>query len=102
MLAAAALYALDHHVDRLADDHRRAARLAAELTALPGIEPVARRQETNIVLLDLPDAYGIAKEVAEAGVVLDVRGATRVRCVTHLDVDDDGIDRAVTAVAAAG
>lgn len=97
MLAAAALHALDHHVDRLADDHARAARLADELTRLPGVEVVPPTRETNIVLLDMPDAPGLGRSLAADGVVVDVRGATRLRCVTHLDVGEAGLDRAIAA-----
>src|SRR5688572_21346812 len=95
LLAAAGLHALDHHVARLADDHRRAATLAHGLRGLPGIEVVA--QHTNMVFLDVP-----ADRVAALGQYLDAAGiriatgyGTRVRLVTHLDVDDDGVARTV-------
>lgn len=101
VLAAAGLYALDHHVDRLADDHARA-RLLAELCAGIGrIEVVA--PETNIVMLELtgeaPDAAAVAAGLRERGVLLSVFTPTRLRAVTHLDVDDEGVRTAAAALA---
>lgn len=97
MQAAAAAYALDHHVERLAEDHRRATQLAEELVRLPGVELVPDRLDTNIALLEVPDAHALGHKLAEAGVVIDVRSATRIRCVTHLDVTDEKLARAVDA-----
>lgn len=94
LLAAAAAHALDHHVERLADDHARAERLARGLTA-GGLATVVA-PETNIVVVDLPVA---AAEVVARAAVLDVRvgewGPNKLRLVTHLDVDDAAIERAV-------
>jgi len=92
ILAAAGLHALDHHVARLADDHARAARLAAALGADPAAAP------TNIVVLDVDDAAAVAAVAAEQGVLVSALGPRLLRLVTHLDVDDDGIDRAVTVL----
>jgi threonine aldolase len=89
VLAAAGLYALEHHVERLADDHVRAARLAAALGADP--ETV----QTNIVVLSVPDAAGVAVQAAADGVLVSALGPKFLRLVTHLDVDDAGVQRAV-------
>ena len=94
VLAAAGCYALDHHLERLADDHRRAAAIAAAL----GIDGV----ETNIVPIDLTgtayDGPQLAAAAREQGVLLSVVGPWRVRLVTHLDVDDAGAARAAEVV----
>lgn len=94
VLAAACVYALDHNVDRLAEDHRNARALADGLAELPGVEvdPV----ETNIVLFSVPDAPGLAERLADRVEVYPV-GPGRMRAVTHLDVDRDGIERALAA-----
>jgi threonine aldolase len=92
ILAAAGMYALDHHVDRLADDHARARRLGAGL----GLDPASI--DTNIVVLDVPDAAGIAAQAREQGVVVSALGPRLLRLITHLDVDDDGIDRAIAVL----
>lgn len=98
--AAACRYALAHHVDRLADDHVRASTLAAGLATLGlEVEPV----ETNMVWVR-PASFGASAEgfaagLADHGVRVSVVG-DRVRAVTHLDVDDGGIERALTAAAA--
>lgn len=103
VLAAAGLYALDHNVERLAEDHARARRLAqACAQALPGcVDPAA--VETNIVVLDLVGTGLTASEVAarcgESGVVVSVLGPATVRLVTHLDVDDAAVDTAVGVLA---
>lgn len=89
ILAAAGLFALQHNVKRLADDHARARRLATELGADPELT------ETNIVVLTVPDAGGVARAAAAQGVLVSALGPRFLRLVTHLDVDDDGIDRAV-------
>jgi len=96
VLAAAALHALEHHVDRLADDHARAKRLAAGLAGLPGltVEPA----QTNIVFADLAGerAATLMPFLKSRGVL--ATGLYKLRFVTHLDVDDDGVDRAIAAV----
>ena len=97
ILAAAGLHALDHHRSRLADDHRRAKTLARGAREIPGIEVV--EPETNIVMLDFPDPDlsldDVLKALAESGVLLVRFGPSRLRAVTHLDVDDEGIARAL-------
>ena len=99
LLAAAASYALDHHVLRLAEDHALAQRLATGLQGIQGLEVEA--PQTNIVFVDL---VGAAREQSAAllehlksqGVL--ITGLYRLRFVTHLDVDGEGVDRAVAAV----
>jgi threonine aldolase len=98
ILAAAGLYALDFNVERLADDHARAARLADGLRdAGYPVWPV----ETNIVIFDAGGDAGAWCSALEArGVRMGAVGPTTVRAVTHLDVDDDGISRALEALPA--
>ena len=99
ILAAACLHALDHHVARLAEDHVRAKRLAGGLRSLPGVRVVP--PDTNIVYLNLeppaPDARALVAAMAERGVRVSAYGPRRVRAITHLDVDDAGIERALVA-----
>jgi threonine aldolase len=89
ILAAAGLYALEHHRERLADDHMRARRLADALGADVATVP------TNIVVLDAPDAPGVAVKAAEQGVLVSALGPRFLRLVTHLDIDDDALGRAI-------
>ncbi|MDP9346518.1 MAG: aminotransferase class I/II-fold pyridoxal phosphate-dependent enzyme [Actinomycetota bacterium] len=101
IVAAGGLYALDHHVERLADDHARAKRLAEGLAGLPGVALDPATVETNIVVFGLADARGFAARLeAEHGVRMGALKAGTVRAVTHLDVDDAGIDRALGAARA--
>jgi len=93
ILAAAGRYALAHNLARLADDHARARRLAAALGADPATV------ETNIVVLDVPAAGAVAAKAREEGVLVSALGPRMLRLVTHLDVDDDGIDRAIDVLA---
>jgi threonine aldolase len=97
MLAAAGLHALDHHVDRLAHDHDRAARLAAALADLPLFsEPP--RVATNMVFVTAdPDRLReLSRHLTERGIRFDPGG----RIVLHLDVDDADLDRVIDAVRA--
>lgn len=102
VIAAAALYALEHHVDRLADDHRRAQRLATAVRSTDGLSLVDDRCDTNLVLIEVDPAVGSAAEVAgrlaHRGVHVFAIGPQRVRMVTHLDVSDEQIDRAAEAI----
>ena len=99
ILAAACLHALDHHVTRLADDHRRERALDAGFAAVPLARVIA--PETNIVFVDLeppaPDAKGCVARLAERGVRMSAYGPRRVRAIAHLDVDDAGIEHAICA-----
>jgi threonine aldolase len=102
IIAAAGVYALRHHVERLAEDHERARRLAQGLAALPGITLDPARVETNIVVFDVSrtgmsgEAFG-ARTLASHGVRFSVLGPTTVRAVTHLDIPADGVERALEA-----
>jgi threonine aldolase len=89
ILAAGGLFALRHNIERLAEDHDRAARLAAALGQKPELT------ETNIVVLRVPDAPAVGRAALEQGVVVSVIGPSLLRLVTHLDIDDDGLDRAI-------
>jgi len=91
ILAAAGRYALAHHLDRLADDHQRAARLAAGLGARPS--------ETNIVVLHAPDAPTVAAKARDEGVLVSALGPNFLRLVTHLDVDDAGVQHTLDVLA---
>jgi threonine aldolase len=88
VLAAAALHALDHHVERLAEDHEHA-RLLAEAC---GTDPALT--ETNIVVVDVPDATAVVAEAREQGVLVGAVGPTKVRLLTHLDVDRQAVEQA--------
>jgi threonine aldolase len=98
VLAAACLYALDHHVERLADDHRRARRLAELIQGTPGIDADPARVDTNILMFDLTDPSATAEAAAQTlrqrGLWIAAYGPRRLRAVTHLDVDDAAIERA--------
>jgi threonine aldolase len=102
IVAAAGVHALRHHVDRLAEDHERAARLAGELAGVPGVSIAQPTIDTNIVLFDV-GATALAPEVfVERALGHGVRflhfhGST-MRAVTHLGIPDDGITRAIDAV----
>jgi threonine aldolase len=93
ILAAAGRYALQHNIERLADDHARAARLAAELAGDASAAP------TNMVVLDVPDAAAVAEKARDADVLISALGPRTLRLVTHLDLADAEIDRAIDVLA---
>lgn len=97
IVAAAALYALDNHVERLAEDHENARVLAEGLAELPGVEIDPGTVETNIVIFGVPDEAAFMAGMQERGVELSAAIGGRVRAVTHLDVDRAGIERALGA-----
>jgi threonine aldolase len=97
IVAAAGLYALDHHVERLADDHANARFLAEGLAELPGVELDPAAVESNIVIFTVPDPGGFVDALARAGVQVSRVGPTLLRMVTHLDVDRAGCERALAA-----
>ncbi|HVE66101.1 MAG TPA: low specificity L-threonine aldolase, partial [Thermoanaerobaculia bacterium] len=68
------------------------------LTGLPGVRVDPSAVETNIVIFDVPDAFGFVARLKENGVLAAGISKTVVRLVTHLDVDDDGVDRAIDAL----
>jgi threonine aldolase len=99
VLAAAASHALDHHVERLAQDHALARRLAEGLEGIEGLQVEA--PQTNILFVDLvgparEKSAGLVEALAAQGVL--ATGLYRLRFVTHLDVDAAGIDRAIAAI----
>jgi threonine aldolase len=101
VLAAPGLLALRQNVERLADDHARARRLADAAVARWSGALDAERVRTNIVVFAHPDAEKVIEHLAADGVLAVTLGPARVRLVTHLDVDDAGIDRACRSLATA-
>ena len=98
VLAAAALYALDHHVDRLADDHARARRLVEGL-ADAGVPVDLDAVETNFV--SIAETEGALERLREQGVLLSDLRTGYLRAVTHLEVGDEDVERAIEAIPAA-
>ena len=97
VIAAGALYALRHNVERLAEDHANAARLANGLGALPGVTPAP--SGTNILFVDVDPAIATAFAAHLAAHGIGVLGTTRQRWVTHLDVGSSDVDAALNAAA---
>ncbi|HEX8318487.1 GntG family PLP-dependent aldolase [Longimicrobium sp.] len=99
ILAAAGLYALRNHFPRLEEDHRRAKELAAAVSSVEGV--AAAEPETNIVMIDLReprlDPTALLAALERRGVRMVQFGPRRLRAVTHLDVDDAGIEHASSA-----
>jgi threonine aldolase len=101
IIAAACLYALDHHVERLAEDHDNARVLAEGLAQIPGVRIDPASVETNIVWFELAephDARAVAAELKERGVSIGAFDHSRMRAVTHLDVTHADIETALTAI----
>jgi threonine aldolase len=102
IIAAAGIYALEHHVERLADDHRLARMLAEGLAVIPGIRLEPAQVETNIVVFELADARmpreAFLERLRRRGVRMGPALGRTLRAVTHLDVDVEGIERALVAV----
>ena len=88
VLAAAGMYALDHHLDRLAEDHEHAKLLAEACGGDPALT------ETNIVVVDVPDAHHVVAAAREEGVLVGAVGPTKVRLLTHLDVTRADVEQA--------
>jgi threonine aldolase len=103
VIAGAALYALEHHVDRLAVDHRNAKLFAEALVGLDAIRLRPEEVETNIVFFEIDPAWGTAaefsKRLAEHGVRINAVGRQRMRALTHLDVDQEDVAVAAGAIA---
>ena len=98
--AAACIYALDHNIDRLADDHANAKALARGLAQIPGIS--AEEPDTNLVFFDTRDTGLTADQLAERlrrnGIAISTVGRYRARACTHLDVDRTGVETALQAI----
>jgi threonine aldolase len=101
VIAAAGLYALDHHVERLAEDHANARRLAEGLAAIAGLSIDPATVETNIVAFEVADASAFCAALELDGVRMGALSPQRVRAVTHLDVDAAGIETALAAASRA-
>src|SRR5262249_30587231 len=102
VLAAACLYAMDHHVERLAEDHAHAKRLAEALADLPGLDIVPARVDTNMVLVNISDPeddadHAVARARAE-GILVGRMDTRIVRLALHLDVDDAKLERVIEAL----
>ena len=102
VIAAAALHALDHHVDRLADDHANAQVLARAVEATAGLDLESGPVATNLVWIGVDPALGTAAEVAarlrDQGVLVSALGAQVVRACTHLDVSREDVEVAAAAI----
>jgi threonine aldolase len=101
IIAAAGLYALDHHVDRLKEDHQNAKRLAQGLKEIKGISIEPEEVETNILIFDVAGTGMTPLQVRDAikkeGVLIHAVGKTQIRLVTHLDVSSEDIEVALKA-----
>jgi threonine aldolase len=97
VIAAGALWALRHNVERLQEDHENARLLAEGLAAIDGVTIDPATVETNIVIFEVADAARLVERLAAAGIELRHNGP-RVRAVTHLDVDRAGIERTLLEI----
>jgi threonine aldolase len=99
IIAAAGIYALDHHLERLKEDHQNAKRLGVGLKEFKGVSIDPRHVETNIVIFDVANSRMTAAQVAETmkkeGVLIHAFGKTQIRLVTHLDVSAEDIEKAL-------
>ena len=99
IIAAAGIYALDHHIDRLREDHENAKRLAFGLKEIKGVSIHPEHVETNIVIFDIAETGKIASQVREElkkeKVLIHALGKTQIRLVTHLDVSEGDVDTAL-------
>jgi threonine aldolase len=96
IIAAAGIYALDHHVDRLREDHENAKRLAFGLEEIRGVSIHPEQVETNIIIFDITGtgktAFQVRDEVKKEKVLIHALGKTQIRLVTHLDVSEGDVD----------
>ena len=99
VIAAGALYALEHHVDRLADDHANAQRLAEGVRGIEGLQLDPDRVDTNMIFFRVDPAWGTARQFSQAlrqrGLLMLPTAPTKIRAVTHLDVNPDHVERAI-------
>ena len=105
ILAAAGIYALDHNLERLAEDHANTRHIAERLATSRNVELDLTTVQTNILVFrlrpDAPDAATVVRRARERGVLIFDFGPRTVRAVTHLDVSRAQIDRAADAITAA-
>lgn len=103
MIAAGALYALEHHVQRLAEDHDNASRLADKIAKLPGLRLTPGEVQTNMVIFEVAPEIATAAELVmrlkERGVLMLPIAPQRIRAVTHLDVSTADVDQAAAVLA---
>jgi threonine aldolase len=103
VIAAAALYALENHVDRLAEDHANARRLADAIRRIDVLELCPDPPDTNLVFFRVAAEWGTAAELSRQlkarGVLMNATSPTMIRAVTHLDVDSAAVDRATEILA---
>ena len=101
IIAAAGIYALDHHIERLKDDHQNARRLAVGLKEFKGVSIDPKHVETNIVIFDVSNTGMTGAQVSEAmkkeGVLIHAFSRTQIRLVTHLDITSEDIETALKA-----
>jgi len=101
IIAAAGIYALDHHIERLKEDHQKAKHLALALHEIQGVSIDPEYVETNIVIFDIAEmgmtAAQLRDEMKKKGVLIHPFGRTQIRLVTHLDVSKEDIETALKA-----
>ena len=99
VIAAGALYALEHHVDRLADDHANAQRLTEGIRRIDELQLEPDVVDTNLVFFRVDPAWGTAREFSDRlkqrGLLMLATSPTKLRAVTHLDVNGDDVDGAI-------
>ena len=102
IVAAAGIYALENNVEKLADDHRRAKAFAEFLSEFPGIRLAQKSVQTNLVFFNVESTGRRAPDIARAllaqGVRIGAESDTTMRAVFHLDIDDQGLERAMHAM----
>jgi len=102
ILAAGALFALEHNIDRLKEDHEKAKWLAKELSNLPGIHLDVNSVQTNIIIIDISGRQESAEEIISQlkaqGVLISDMGISALRMVTHLDVSMEQMKRASATI----
>jgi len=99
IIAAGALYAVEHNIERMAEDHQNARLLAERVTELPGVSVDMDVVQTNIVIMEVKGAKYTAPQIVEAlkerGVLILAIGPDKLRAVTHLQVSTEDIQRAI-------
>jgi len=99
-LAAAGIYALDHHVERLAEDHKKAAKLAEALNEIPGIQIETQKIETNILYFRVKQegwtAHRVVEGLKKRGILVLLMQDSLIRAVTHLDVSKEDIENTIS------